>query len=751
VDQLELIAATAFGLEAVVVRELRELGFEPQIIGLGRVLFHGDEAAIVRANLWLRTADRVVVRMGNFPATDFGQLFDGVRELPWERWLPADASFPVTGRSLKSQLSSVPACQKIVKKAVVERLRAAHHTQTLDETGPRFPIHVALHEDEATLTIDTCGASLHKRGYRTLVGPAPLKETLAAALVLLSYFRPSRPMMDPFCGAGTIAIEAAMIGRRMAPGLTREFLAESWPGLPERIWQEAREEARDLVEPPLQPRILGTDVSREAIRMACHHAEKAGVAEDIHFQQKEFDQISSRRQYGCVISNPPYGIRVGDQEEVHQLYESIPLVLRRLPTWSHFLLSANSQLEEMVGRKADRRRKLYNGRIQCTFYQFHGPKPPGARTDAAREPAEAEAAADEQRERVLPVNDERTAITTEATDPPKAPVAPKPAFGGLTPKAREQADLFARRLSKRARHLRRWPTRRKITCYRLYDRDIPEIPLAVDRYEDHLHIAEYTRPHERTPAEHADWIDLMVRTAGRVLEVPPQKTFVKRRQRQRGRSQYERGESRGPTLTAHEAELQFHVNLSDYIDTGLFLDHRITRSMVRQLAKGARFVDLFGYTGAFTVYAAAGGAASTITVDWSNTYLRWARDNMKLNGFDGPQHRFVPSDALSYLNSFPRRPCFDLAVVDPPTYSNSKRTESDWDIQRDHVELINELLLRISPGGTVFFSTNSRRFKFGEAGIREATIREISRQTVPEDYRNRRIHRCWRLVRSAAE
>jgi 23S rRNA (guanine2445-N2)-methyltransferase / 23S rRNA (guanine2069-N7)-methyltransferase len=708
-----LIATTAFGLEAVVVRELRQLGFDPKVVGVGRVLFQADTAAICRANLWLRAADRVLICVGRFMATDFGQLFDGVRELPWAEWLPADAAFPVSGRSIDSQLSSVPACQKIVKKAVVENLRAAHGTQVLDESGPRYSLEVAMLKDEATLTIDTTGPSLHKRGYGRAVGPSPLKETLAAAMVMLSFWRAGRPLIDPFCGSGTIAIEAAMLGRCMAPGLQRAFAAEDWPVFDRDCWERMREAARDSMASPLEARILATDTSAKAVSLARHHAERAGVADDIHFQQKDFADLSSKREYGCVISNPPYGIRMGEAGQVRELYESIPLVLRRLPTWSHYLLSASPELERLAGRKADRRRKLYNGRIQCTLYQFYGPKPPGTRRESEDSAA-----------------------------------SPAPAFGGVTSKAHEQAELFGRRLAKRARHLRRWPTKQGITCFRIYDRDIPEIPLAVDRYEDYLHIAEYERPHDRDPAQHADWVDLMVRAAARVLDVPRQRVFVKYRQPQRGKSQYERRGSAGSTLLAQEGGLQFRVNLSDYVDTGLFLDHRTTRSMVRGVAAGTRFINLFGYTGSFTVYAAAGGAASTATVDWSATYLDWAQENMRLNGFVDPRHCFVREDAARYLQRLPVRELFDLAVVDPPTYSNSKRADFDWDVQRDHATLLNELLIRMPAGGTIFFSTNFRRFKLDEHGVQAASVREISKQTVPEDFRNRRIHRCWRLVKA---
>ena len=286
--EVELIATSAMGLEAVVARELADLGYQAEVIETGRILFRGDYDAICRANLWLRAAGRVLVRLGEFEATDFGQLFDRTYALPWEAWIPSDGAFPVKGRSRKSQLSSVPACQKIVKKAVANKLLAAHRVTHLDETGPLFPLEVTLLKDRATLTLDTSGDGLHRRGYRRLVGDAPLRETLAASLVLLSYWNPERPLVDPFCGSGTIPIEAALIGRNIAPGLNRQFAAEAWQAIADALWQEAREEARDLIRPELVERIIGTDIDSAALKLARYHAEQADVAADIHFQQRSF-------------------------------------------------------------------------------------------------------------------------------------------------------------------------------------------------------------------------------------------------------------------------------------------------------------------------------------------------------------------------------------------------------------------------------------------------------------------------------
>ena len=698
----QLVATAAFGLESVVMRELKALGYQPRVTRPGRIEFTGDAWAVTRTNLWLRSADRVLLQLARFPVIDFDTLFETTRALPWEEWIAGDAAIPVRGRSHKSQLTSVPACQRTVKKAIVERLNRA-----LPETGPPVPVEVALLDDEATLSIDTSGVGLHRRGYRKLSSPAQIRETLAAALVQLSFWEAGRPLIDPFCGSGTIVIEAALLGRNLAPGRNRSFAAEHWPPLGEALWRKAREEASDLAGPPLSPRPMGTDADREVLSLARYHAEQAGVSADVHFQQQAFDQLSSTRPYGCLVTNPPYGIRLGEEAELDELYQTIPGVLRRLETWSHFILTAKPDLEQRFGQQANRRRKLFNGQIECTYFQFHGPRP------GDHDPA-------------------------------------RPAFGGLRNESTRQFEEFANRLRKRARHLRRWPTKRGSTCFRIYDRDVPDVPLVVDRYEDALHLAEYERPHERSVAEHADWLDRLVRIAGEVLEVDPENIFLKRRQRQRGTAQYQRTGNRGAVRVVQEGGLKFQVNLSDYLDTGLFLDHRITRRQVQDAAPGTNFLNLFGYTGAFTVYAAAGGAERTTTVDLSAVYLDWARENLRLNGFEvGGAHRLIRQDIWTFLDNLPAQEPFDLIVVDPPTFSNSKRLEQDWDVQRDHARLLRQTLAHTAPGGVLLFSTNSRRFKLDETALAAATVREISRQTVPEDFRNQRIHRCWRIQKQS--
>lgn len=377
---LSLLATTPFGLEAVVARELKDLGYADQCVEDGRIRFEGDATAVCRANIRLRAASRVLLLVGEFEARDFGELFDRTRELAWEDWIPADAAFPVRGRSVRSQLHSVPDCQAIVKKAVVERLKSVYHHDWFDETGPACAVDVSLLNDRATLTLDTSGDALHRRGYRTLVGAAPLRETLAAALVLLSYWNRDRPLVDPFCGSGTIPIEAALVGRNIAPGLSRSFAAEQWPQFPTSLWAAARQEARDLIRPALPIRILGYDRDAHVLSLARQHAVAAGVTDDIHFQQQPLEEFRTSRPYGCLITNPPYGERLGEEREVSALYRAMGRAFAPLDTWSIYVLTSHPQFERLYGRRADRRRKLYNSNIACTYYQFQGPKPPQSAT-----------------------------------------------------------------------------------------------------------------------------------------------------------------------------------------------------------------------------------------------------------------------------------------------------------------------------------------------------------------------------------
>ena len=375
-SRLELIATATFAMEAVVARELKQLGYNDLTVENNQVSFRADEEAIARCNLWLRVADRVKLIIGRFTATSFDMLFELTKSLPWEDWLPANACFPVQGKSVKSQLFSVSDCQAIVKKAIVERLKQKYHKQWFPEDGPLFPIEVALLKDVVTLTVDTSGEALHKRGYRQLVSQAPLRETMAAGLINLSFWNADRPFLDPFCGSGTLPIEAALMARNIAPGLKRDFAAEQWPRLPKKLWQRVRQEADDAIDRERQVEIMGTDIDGEILKAARQNAERAGVLSDIHFQQMPVSEVRSSKHYGVVIPNPPYGERLSDRLAVTQLYQELAKTLRPLETWSFYILTAFQEFERAFGQRADRRRKLYNGDLLCQYYQYYGPRPP---------------------------------------------------------------------------------------------------------------------------------------------------------------------------------------------------------------------------------------------------------------------------------------------------------------------------------------------------------------------------------------
>lgn len=373
---IELIATASFGLEAVVKRELIDLGYTDLMVENGKVTFKGTERDIPKANIWLRTADRVLLKIGEFKALSFDELFEKTKALPWEEWIPVDGNFIVEGKSIDSKLYSISDCQRIVEKAIVEKLKTKYDVSWFEKTGPKYTVEVALLKDIATLTIDTSGDGLHKRGYRSRQGEAPIKETLAAAMVLLSYWNKDRVLFDPFCGSGTILIEAAMIGKNMAPGIDRTFAAEGWPRINKEYWTEARREALKAIDTKSKLHILGCDIDKKAVLRARDNAANFGLEDDITFFVKDFRNVDLRNEYGVVITNPPYGERLGEKKEVENLYKDLGLKFRELDTWSVYVITSDENFERHYGKKADKKRKLYNGRIKVNYYQFYGPKKP---------------------------------------------------------------------------------------------------------------------------------------------------------------------------------------------------------------------------------------------------------------------------------------------------------------------------------------------------------------------------------------
>lgn len=372
--KFDLIATTTFGLEAVAKREIESLGFKITESKDGRLTYIGDERAIVRSNLWLRTADRVYIKMAEFKALSFEELFQRVSALSWEEILPLDANFIVVGTSVKSALHSVPACQSIVEKAIVKRLQSFYGTEWFSKKGARYTIRFMFQKDVCTVMVDTSGAGLHKRGYRIMDVAAPIKETLAAAMVELSFFKEGRLMVDPFCGSGTIAIEAAMYAKNIAPGLNRDFDSKHWELISPELWKEEKQNAYKAIKQDAKFVIKASDIDRKALKAAKENALEAGVDDSIEFSLLDANNLTAEEDHGIIITNPPYGIRIGEQKENLKLYHSLREYINQNPTWSLFLITADKDFEKEFGRLADRRRKLYNGRIETCYYQYHGEK-----------------------------------------------------------------------------------------------------------------------------------------------------------------------------------------------------------------------------------------------------------------------------------------------------------------------------------------------------------------------------------------
>ncbi|MDM5222237.1 class I SAM-dependent RNA methyltransferase [Peribacillus sp. NJ11] len=374
--QFDIIATSAMGLESIVAKEVRDLGYDCQVEN-GKITYKGDQSAIARSNLWLRSADRVKIKVAEFKAYSFDELFEKTKALNWEEYLSADVEFPVSGKSVKSQLYSVPDCQAIVKKAIVDRLKSKYkQVSWFAETGPLFKIEVSILKDVVTLTMDTSGAGLHKRGYRTGQGEAPLKETLAAALIMLTNWKPDMPFIDPFCGSGTIPIEAALIGQNIAPGFNREFVSETWSWMDSKVWEEARVEAEDLADYDQYLDITGCDIDHRMVEISKANSFEAGLGDLVEFKQMQVRDISTRKEYGVIVGNPPYGERLGEKKAVEQMYREMGQAFKKLDTWSVYMITSNPDFEQHYGKPATKKRKLFNGFIRADLYQYWGKRPP---------------------------------------------------------------------------------------------------------------------------------------------------------------------------------------------------------------------------------------------------------------------------------------------------------------------------------------------------------------------------------------
>ncbi len=722
--------------EGLLLGELLALGAADAAETRSGVRFSGPLALAYKACLWSRVASRVLLRLDSFPLASVDDIYPALRDLPWEDHLAVSGTLAVEVTSAISQgpLATVNThfVEQRVKDAVVDRFRDQCGTRPgVDLARPDIRINVHLAPGEAVISLDLSGGGLHRRGYRLEGGEAPLKENLAAAILMRADWprlaRSGGALLDPMCGSGTLLIEGAWMAADLAPGLMRDYFGFlRWKAFEPAPWLELVDEARGRGEEGMKslPPIVGYDLEQKAIGTARANARRAGLAGRLTLERRGLDQLATPAavagRVGLVVTNPPYGKRLGDVEALVPTYETLGERLKAsFSGWEAAVFTGNLPLGAHLGLRAHKVNTLYNGPLECTLLLFHI----GLRTTDSR-PLSGEA--------------QRTGRPEGGT--PQSSGGPGP-------------EMLANRLRKNQKHLRSWVAREGIHCYRVYDADLPEYALAVDLYEDRAHVQEYAPPSTVDPVRARRRLKEALGVVPEALGLSPEKVVLKVRSQQKGADQYQRLDDKARFFEVGEGGLRFLINLTDYLDTGLFLDHRITRGLIKEAARGKRFLNLFAYTGSATVYAAAGGAATTTTVDMSPTYLEWARRNLDLNGFTGPEHGFVRADCVEWLaKGHGRAGAYDLIFMDAPTFSNSKSMRDTLDIQRDHAGLIRDAMRLLSEDGLLLFSTNFRKFKLGSDLESEFAVSDITKRTLPPDFsRNPRIHRCFSITKPGGE
>ena len=706
------IATAPVGAASVLAEELAQFGAEDIRERSHDVKFQGTLEVGYRACLWSRTATRVYLSLGSIDATSSKSVYEAVKRIDWREHLAPGATLACDCSGGNESIRHTIYGSQLLKDAVCDNLReSTGERPNIQPERPDVLLHLHVEGPTALVSLDFSGESLHRRGYRSEGGRAPLKENVAAAVLLragwLQIAAAGGMLLDPMCGSGTFLTEGALIAADAAPAIDREYFGFlKWHGHDAALWARLRGEALARRSARVARRcILGSDIDSEAVRMASANAAHAGVADWLHVEKRALGEVPRPRgETGLIVANPPYGERIGAESGLPELYSELGAVLRdRFQGWQAAILTGNPPLARNLGIYAKRSHRVFNGAIECRLLRFD------LNAASAQRPAE-EVRADWS--------------------------------------SRPGAQMFANRLRKNLQRLDPWAAREHIDCFRVYDADMPEYAFAIDLYgreSRHVYVQEYAPPKSVNQESARERRREALAVLPEVLGVPLPQVHTRVRKPQKGADQYEKRESAAERHAVQEGGLKFWVNFRDYLDTGLFLDHRIVRGMLRAWAKDADFLNLFCYTGSATVYAAAGGARSTTGVDLSNTYLDWAHENLLLNGFRGDNHELYRADCLAWLEEQePRGARFDLIFLDPPTFSNSKRMEGVLDVQRDHVGMIRRSLKLLRPAGRLVFSTNYTRFKLDQGGLEDLAIEDISAATVPKDFeRHARIHKCF--------
>ncbi|WP_150913952.1 bifunctional 23S rRNA (guanine(2069)-N(7))-methyltransferase RlmK/23S rRNA (guanine(2445)-N(2))-methyltransferase RlmL [Marinobacter halotolerans] len=721
-SELNFFVTCPKGLEYLLEEELQSFGMEPLRNAPAGVWANGSLEAGYRACLWSRLANRVILHLADVDATSADRMLGAVTDLPWEDHVPVTGSLRVNFVGQNDEIRNTQFGAQRVKDGIVDRLRTASGQRpSVDAKDPDVTVSARLHRGILSVGIDLSGDSLHKRGYRTEKGAAPLKENLAAALLLRAGWPAiagaGGDFLDPMCGSGTLVIEAAMMAMDLAPGRKRERWGFTrWPGHDAELWlglrQEAEKRAHDgrqrVSQQPI--RFMGSDQDPRVIATARNNVQRAGLGEQITLEQRDIEALpdASGEAPGLVLVNPPYGERLSERKQLGALYQSLgEAVKRALPGWRLGVFTGAPEYGKSLGLRSYKQYRLYNGKLPAQLLLF--------------------------------TVDEASTRTSRAPDVP----------GEVTPRIthQERAAMLRNRLKKNMKTIGQWARKQNIGCYRLYDADMPEFALAIDIYEGRVHVQEYVAPKSVDERSARERLAEALAVIPEALGIDAEDMVCKQRQRQAGLSQYEKQEASGEFFTVHEHGCALRVNLKDYLDTGLFLDHRPVRHWIQRNAAGKRFLNLFCYTGAATVHAAVGGASRSLSLDMSNTYVKWAQENLAINGVDPAHHRVEQTDCLQWLADRPAKDQrFDLIFMDPPTFSNSARMAGVLDIQKDHGRMIRQAMHRLTSEGILIFSNNFRRFKLDDDIGDEFAVEEVSADTLDRDFqRNARIHRCWHI------
>lgn len=689
------------GLEYLLEEELKALGLYVNRVSPQGVYGEGSLTVIYQLCLWSRIANRVQLILFSGNAANEQSLHQLCTQFHWQTVFTHDKTIAIEFHGASDHIRNTMFGAQVVKDGIVDHFRRLNGSRpSVDKENAQIRIHAHLKNEELTVSLDLTGYSLHQRGYRSKAGMAPLKENVAAALLIRAKWpelaAQGYTLHDPFCGSGTLVIEAAMMAAHIAPGLLRHDQSlQFWAQHQESLWEKLRAQALLQVK-PITVKLTGTDSDSKAIAMAHSNAELAGVLPLVEFQTTAVNDCRPASHKGLLVCNPPYGERLGEASHLVPIYQQLGRVLHDYyQGWSAAVLTSNPVLAKAIGLRAGKQYTLYNGPLECKLYCFD--------------------------------------ISAE-----------NELKGTMTSTLSANAQMLFNRLEKNRNHLQKWAKKNNISCYRIYDADLPEYAYAIDIYNDCAVLQEYTAP-ASVPAHKAEKRSLEVmQVVPRALGIDPDKLVVKQRKQQKGTEQYQKLGKTHHTMTVVEGRAKLKVNLYDYLDTGLFLDHRLLRLRFEELKPGARFLNCFCYTASASVHAALAGALTT-NVDLSNTYLMWAEDNFRLNQLDLSRHQFIQYDCREWLRQ--TRDRFDVIFLDPPSFSNSKRMTDTLDIQRDHSALINSAMRLLNPDGVLYFSTNFRQFKLDAPLSEHYSIQDISSQTIDQDFkRNHKIHYCFKIM-----